>query len=151
MKVIAIDPGERVGWATFEVRPAAPEGGPAELVVVNHGISFLKDFALTFHKKAKDYDVMVYETWRLRAAMASKFAGNDFPTVQLIGMLKLSCWLNPSIKVVSQGPNVKSTADRTMPDDLRQRIAALPAAHDDSHDGDALRHGWHWFWTKYVN
>lgn len=150
MKVLAIDPGERVGWATFEVAAQSPEGGPPELTVVNHGIAFLKDFALKYMKVVKDYDVVVYETFRLRPTSAKAMIGNDFPVVQLIGMVKLGAWLHPQVKLVSQGPVIKHTADKTMPDEIRKRIEGLPANHDDSHDGDALRHGWHWYWSRYV-
>jgi len=159
MRVLAIDPGERVGWAHGDVY-VPPKGGlrgqmvgndgSPDLRVTGHGISFLKDFALKLHEVASTYDVIVYETWRLRADKARAFIGNDFQSSQLIGMVRMCAWLNPRVTLISQGPGVKSTADRSMPEWLRAKIAALPAAHDDSHDGDALRHLWHYFWERYV-
>lgn len=152
MRVLAIDPGERVGWAVGEVSEDKRDalGGP-ELVVFNHGISSLKDFALKLHEVAGDYDVIVFEDYRISAAKLRAHTGSNVPTIQLIGMIRLCAWLNPKVKLVTQYNTQKKTADRTMPEWLRERIAGLPAAHDDAHDGDALRHLWFWFWTNYVN
>lgn len=145
-RVLALDPGERVGWAHGTISPVGLE-------VTGHGISVLKDMALAVHARASEYDVLIYETWRLRPAMAKKFAGNDFPSVQFIGMVRLAAWLTPGLKLVSQGPSIKATADRVIPahySDIAEKIAALPKAHDDSHDGDALRHLAYYHFDRYL-
>lgn len=143
MKILAIDPGERVGWAVGEVDT---NGYAERLDVCQHGITALKPFALKLFEAIGGYDVVVYETYRISANHIKHHIGSDVPTLQLIGMIRAAAWLNPQVKLVGQGPATKKTADKTMPDDLRERIAGLPAAHDDSHDGDALRHLWHWHW-----
>lgn len=162
MRILALDPGERVGWAVAEcddellvpwhiseeVTVAAPE-----LRIVNHGISFLKDMALAVHDRAFSYNHVVYETWRLQANKARTFAGSDFPSVQFIGMVRMACWLNPTVTIHSQSPSTKSTADRVIPllyPDIDGRIKAAPAAHDDSHDTDALRHLAYWHYRRFI-
>ncbi len=147
MRILAVDPGERVGWAVGEV--AGPVGGQL-LRVENHGISFLKDFAVKLGQVFHEYDVVIYETFRLRANVARKFAGNDMQTSQLIGIIRYLGWINPQVKVVGQGPAVKATADKTMPSNIQSIIDKAPKNHDDSHDTDALRHLWFWFWERYV-
>src|SRR4051812_11884394 len=68
LHVIALDPGERVGWARARVNP---DGTWDDMT---HGITALKDMALALHKNVTKYDVVIYETWRLRADEARKFA-----------------------------------------------------------------------------
>ena len=152
MKALAIDPGERVGWARGEVLGAGTESGKQlfHLEIRDHGITKLWPFAVKLGKVFADYDVVIYETWRLRATMAKKFIGNDFQPVQLIGVIRYLHHIHPHVKLVSQGPAIKSTAEKTVPPDLRARLDALPKAHDECHDYDALLHLHHWFWKRYV-
>lgn len=169
MKALAIDPGERVGWARGEVvdgvrmmrgtNACSPHIGELETIptepckllrVEDHGITKLWPFAVKLGKVFADYDVVIYETWRLRATMAKKFIGNDFQPVQLIGVIRYLHHIHPHVKLVSQGPAIKSTAEKTVPPDLRARLDALPKAHDECHDYDALLHLHHWFWKRYV-
>lgn len=150
MRVLAIDPGERVGYATGEIVDDPVKPGAKTLRVTGHGISFLKDFALKLHEVAGGYDVIVYETWRLRAALANRFAGSDFPAVQLVGMIRLCAWVNPNVKLVGQGPAIKSTALKTVGPDIKRILDGLPKAHDDAHDGDALMHLHYYFWSKHL-
>lgn len=149
MRILAIDPGERVGWATGHVVADLADGS-TRIGVLNHGITALKPFAVKLGTSFAGYDVVVYETFRLRANVARKFAGNDMQTSQLIGVIRYLSWLHPHVKLVGQGPAIKSTAEKTLPDDIQAIIAGLPKAHDDSHDGDALLHLWHWYWSKYI-
>lgn len=163
MRILALDPGERVGWAVgevdedeFTVLPNTDNLAVPALKVVNHGISELKPMALAAYRSVKDddkYDVVIYETFKLSGAKARFLVGSEFPTVQFIGMVRLACWLNPRVKVVSQSPAMKSTADKVIPAfyaDINQRIADAPKAHDESHDTDALRHLAKWHWDTYV-
>ncbi len=144
MRVLAIDPGERVGWAHGKVV------GDDRLEITGHGISHLKDFALKLHEVTPEYDVIVFETFRLRATAAKKLIGNDFQTSQLIGAIRLCAWLHPQVKLVGQGPNVKATALKTCNAEIRDVLDGLPQAHDDAHDGDALLHLWHFYWERFV-
>jgi hypothetical protein len=143
VKILAIDPGERVGWATGEVLDG-------ELTVKTHGITALRDFAIKLAESFGNYDVVVYETWRLTQKGARVSIGSDMQSSQLVGMIRLLAWLNPKVKLVSQPPAAKSTAERTLPEWLREKIAKLPKAHDDAHDGDALLHIWKFYWERFV-
>lgn len=164
MKVLWIDPGEKVGWAHAAVKNAvwvgtpAPEGGvkisdkPAELKVTGHGISHLKDFALKLHEVAGDYDLIGYERYRISGAHVRRHVGSDVPTLQLIGMIRLCAWVG-GVKIVEQDPGKMATADKVIPvnfPDIQRRLDELPKTHDEAHDGSALRHLAYWFWKEYV-
>lgn len=142
MKILAVDPGERVGWATGEL-----DGD--NLTIGAHGITALWPFALKLSQRVDTYDVVIYETWRLRRDMASKFIGNDFQTVQLIGVIRFLAMRTNTVQLVSQGPAIKSTAEKTAPPSLRARLDSLPKAHDECHDYDALLHLHYWHWKRY--
>jgi hypothetical protein len=166
MKILAIDPGERVGWATGEILWLGPDGKhygeyaklPQEfdnelkrdLVVRQHGITALKPFALKLDEVFADYDVIVYERFVLASGKAKELAGSDMQTSQLIGMIRLNGWRHPQVKLVAQWPANMATAEKSAPPWLREILDGLPKAHDDSHDGSALLHLWYWFWKRYV-
>lgn len=134
--VLAIDPGERVGWATGEV----DEG----LEVADHGVAPLRDFAIKLGESVSKYDVVIYETWRLRADVARKMVGNDFQPSQLIGIIRYLGWITPGVKLVSQGPQIKRTALKTMPIQIHRRMHLS----SEQHDQDALMHLWYYAWKQ---
>lgn len=155
MRVLALDPGERVGWARADV---AEDGTWSEL---RHGITPLKDMALAVYRaleteppdiegdglpaKLPEYDVLVVEDWRLRAEKAKSFVGSSFPAVQFIGMVRLCAWRS-GCKLVMQGPALKTTADKTLArlwPEMYEKVTQS-ISHDDGHDLDAIRHLWVW-------
>lgn len=149
MKVLAIDPGERVGWAHGRAAPLANDPDPrygGAFEVTGQGVTPLQDFALKLHEVFGDYDVVVYETWRLYPGMAKAMVGNDMQPSQLVGMIRLCGWLNPKTRLVSQGANIKNTALKTMPAWLTERMEKS----SEQHDQDALMHLWHFHWTKHI-
>lgn len=139
-RVLAVDPGERTGWARALINTET-----GELTEISQGVSPLKDFALALHKRIDTYDTLVYEVWRLYPHKAKKLVGNDMQPSQLVGMIRLCAWLHPKVKLVSQGARIKKVADATMPDELKQRMSLS----SEEHDQDALRHLWHYAWSKY--
>lgn len=141
--VLATDPGERVGWAraTFE-----DDGTWHDL---EHGITPLKDMALAIDKNIHKYDVLVFETWKLRPGTARAFIGSDFPSIQFIGMQRLSAW-REGVILVPQDPVIKSTADKVAPPEIQEIIAREPGKHDDGHNIDALRHLFFYHWEEYI-
>lgn len=154
MRVLFLDPGEKVGWAHATVTPAplGSEGSPPALEITGHGITALKDFAIKLHEVAGEYDLIGYETWRLSAEHARKFIGNDFQPVQFIGMVRLCAWVN-NVRLVSKPPKCKDNALLSVhahPQGAQvvEILDRLPKSHDDAHDGDALLHLWHWYWEK---
>lgn len=153
MKVLVVDPGERVGWCHAEIIVPDPRSttqfAPC-LRVTGHGISTLKDFGLKVTEVYDNYDVVIYETWRLRADIARKMVGNDMQSSQLIGMVRLSSWQNPHVKLVAQGPAVMKTGDKVATPAVRAILDRLPKAHDESHDRSALLHLSYWYWKHYA-
>lgn len=135
MRILALDPGERTGWA-------AGTWDGEELTDVTQGVAALKDMALALEKNIHKYDVVVYETWRLYPHMAKKLVGNDMQPSQMVGMIRLLSWLHPSVKLKSFGADVKNTALKTIPQSLKRRLARC----SEEHDKDALLLLWHYCW-----
>jgi hypothetical protein len=138
-RVLVIDPGDRTGWALAHV-------ADGEIIDVRHGVTPLKDFAVTLYDRLGDNDVVVYETWRLVAGKARQMAGNDMQASQLIGMIRLLCWKHPKVTLVSLEPGVKKTGRKVMPQKLRDRLQHS----SEEHDKDALDLLSYWWWQKYV-
>jgi hypothetical protein len=118
--------------------------------VTGHGITPLKDMALALAKNIGKYDTVIYETWRLYAHKAKYLIGGDMQSSQFIGMVRLLAWLNPSVKLVSQGANCMTTGDKVATPAIREILNNLPKSHDESHDGSALRHLSYYYFQKYV-
>lgn len=140
-RVLAIDPGHRVGWAAGTVNP----GGL--VTEVTHGITELKPFAIRLLRVAPEYDVIVYENFKLRRDKALELAGSTLPTVQLIGMIRLAAWQH-NVKIVDYAPTAKKTALKSLAPNLREIWDAMPTKHDDAHDGDAVLHLHHYAWSN---
>jgi hypothetical protein len=138
-RVLVIDPGERTGWASALIRDG-------EIVEVDQGVHPLKDFALGLADGIHKYDTVVYETWRLFEDKAKDFIGNDFQPVQLIGMIRLLCWLNPTIEVVTKPPKCKSYGRTVMPEILSRRLEHST----EEHDKDALDLLSHYWFVRYA-
>lgn len=153
--VIAIDPGEKVGWATAE---ANADG----LTVLEYGISTLKEFALAFATSQTDYEYVIYEEYRVQGgARARANIGSTVPTLQLVGMIRLSCWCK-QIKhddghpyIISQTPGDMHKGAGVAPEivdrEMLQTIhAAMSGPHDDGHHGSALLHLCCWYFNTYM-
>lgn len=143
-EVLAVDPGERVGWARASITPTG------EWIDMRHGITPLKDFAMALAQQAPAYDVVVVEDWRLQPNKAHSFIGSSFPSVQFVGMVKLLTWVNPHVKLVTQQPSERNLANKPMKA-LRPDLYDLvtkPISHDDGHDQDALKHLFYWTWRN---
>ena len=123
---------------------------PNNLKVESHGIAHLRDFALKLHERINDYDVIVYESFRIYPAAAKHLIGSDVPTAQLVGMIRLLGWLSGT-ELVSQGANRKKVAEQTAPDWLLREIEKLPKTHDEAHDGDALLHLWQYYFAEHFD
>lgn len=137
--VLAIDPGERVGWATGSL-------DHAEFKVVEQGVHGLRDFAIALGKNINKYDTLVYEAWRLYPNAGKAMIGNDMQPSQLVGIIRYLGWINPTVRVVTQGATIKKTALKTMPEDVTARFKRST----EQHDKDAVMHLWHYYWLNYV-
>jgi hypothetical protein len=159
MRILAVDPGERVGWCTGTItEPGAHPPYGVTLEVTAHGIAFLKDAAMQVYKAVvleDRIDVVVYETFILTARGGKTMVGSDLQTAQFVGMVRMAAWLNPRVQLVAQGTGAMRAADkswRTHPSGaiMKERWDNLPKAHDESHDGSAMRHLWTYFFERYV-
>jgi len=155
--ILAIDPGEQVGWATAIISRRLPdEPKRYALRVESHGITPLKDFAIKLHEAAGKYDTIVYEPYRVEMGKRGRSANanSTVPTLQLVGMIRLCAWLNPKVKLVSSGTNRKSTGRKVaaalFPEISAKIEEALASSHDSGHDGDALMHLVAYFHEVYV-
>jgi hypothetical protein len=159
IRVLAIDPGERVGWAAGNCILDTSQDPDTRLDITAHGILFLKDAALQIHNAVvveDRIDVLIYESFILTRKGAQVMVGSDLQTAQLVGMCRLAAWLNPRVKLIEQRPAAMSSARKSLTGphpsaaDVQERIRKLPKSHDDSHDGSALLHLWHYFFERYV-
>lgn len=140
IQILAIDPGEKVGWAHGEVVGST-------LCVIDHGIATLKHLAVALAGRPApvavaaldQYDIVIYEQWRLAAYAAKALIGSDMQTSQLIGMIRLLGWLH-DVKLVSQAPGDMEIGERCAPPTVTAILGTLPKSHDESHDGSALKH-----------
>lgn len=148
MKVLAIDPGERVGWAVADVLEVASEREGMEWTLYprNRGVTPLKDFAMKLGEVIGDYDVVIYETFRLRANMNKAMIGNEFLPSQLIGMIRYLGWHNPSVKMVQLAPSMKQRTEKSFPRYLQEWIKNST----EEHDKDSVQLLWAWFFKEYV-
>lgn len=130
-RVIAIDPGEATGWATGRI-------GDGTLQLDKVGHSPWKQFAMTYAHTMIDgkdpFQVVIYESWRLRADVAKSMIGADFTASQCIGIIKLGAWWQNAI-LVTQEPSYKNVIDRQM-----GGTGYLPARDGVEHERDAVRH-----------
>jgi hypothetical protein len=155
VRVLALDPGEKVGWARADIDDAGAWSD------VRHGITPLRDMAIAVHDSlvdphhrggvcASEYDVVVIEDWALFPDMAKKLVGSRFPSVQFIGAVKLACWVSGTKLVVYQPAQKKATlaAMKKLNPELHE-LCTRPIRHDDGHDQDALIHLFRYTWLRY--
>lgn len=130
-RAIAIDPGEMTGWVTARI-------GEGSLTLDKVGHTPWKEFSLTYARAMIDggdpFQVVIYESWRLRADVAKSMIGSDFTASQCIGVIKLGAWWQNAI-IVTQEPMHKNVIDRQM-----GGTEYLPARDGVEHERDAVRH-----------
>lgn len=167
-RVLALDPGDRVGWARVDIDEETGEWSN-----LRHGITELKPMALAVDRalavgdgweqadddlNAIGYDVVVCEEWKLYASHAKTMIGSEIPSAQFIGMVKLACW-KAGVPLVMQGarlvnsnrPGVLAPAEASMRK-LRPELYEFvmqPGAHDDQHDLVAIKHLWAYTFAKF--
>lgn len=146
MRLLALDPGQKVGWARCDVTKA---GKTSNLVT---GITPHKEMAMRVGDVYKTYDAVIMESWRLSAVHAKHLIGSSFPEVQFIGAVRYISWQHPKVKLVDQAPAVKSTALKTskLLHPQWHELMTAPGAHDDTHDQDAIMHLWHYIFVNLV-
>lgn len=154
-RVIALDPGERTGWASALVS----ENRISEL---QHGVLPQKEMAFQLAEwqavgpigkddyppeaSERAFDVIVWETWRPRPKAGSMawIQGDALLSAQHVGQIRFIGWLSGA-KLVGHGPEKKTVALASMTGVLRARMEDCP----EQHDADALLHLWLYAWTNW--
>lgn len=145
-RIIAIDPGEMTGWAIGKVYDSWTDDvngkeRPASLLVEQYGYDPWKGFVMNFAnvmEGGNPFDIVVYESFRIRATAAKALTGSDVPTAQCIGAIKLSAWRSGA-GIVTSEPSNKPVIDRQM-----GGTDYLPRRDQVEHYRDAVRHI-HWY------
>jgi hypothetical protein len=127
-RVLAVDPGETVGWATFE-----------ELDLQNAGqfpIGNLEDLD-TFVTDTRP-DVMVIENYRVYASRAAQHVGSEVNTAQYIGILKFLGGMYQIPVTLQMAHQAKGwVSDKRLHD-----LGLFQTGK--RHANDAIRHGVYW-------
>lgn len=142
--VLAIDPGEKCGWAHGGIDRAS------RLHVLDHGIEHWKPFVMRLEQDIHEFDVVIYERFRLQAWAANALIGNDMQTSQCIGAIRSAGWRH-SVKLLAQDPKDYKHGWTVAPPTVRAILDILPKSHDESHDGPALGHLAHYWFKCYFD
>jgi hypothetical protein len=152
MRVIWIDPGETVGWATAEVTPLTKT-----LRVLDYGNTKMKRFCLALLDGARKYDIIGFETYTIRPDSFRIHVGSTVPTIQCVGAIRLAAWAaqrwfhgEPGPKIVEQDPNKQSkgrgAAKLYFDAEVQESIHWADAnKHDEGHYASALLHLAAWY------
>jgi len=149
--ILALDPGEKVGWNTAHVEH--DRGGANTLHIDKYGILRMKTAGVgLFDPESELYvpavDVLIFERWVLTAKGAQDNIGLEMESSQFVGMVRLAAWLtNGQTTLKGQLPKDMNTARLVLQDRGRADynviagiIEAAPARHDDSHYVSSILH-----------
>lgn len=157
LRVLAVDPGARIGWATSIIHP-----DPARLNITGYGILRLKDAGLALEDPGSklyvpNFDVVIFETWILTSKGARDAIGSEMESSQFIGMVRSAVWRTKGrTQIVRSLPKRKTDARLYLRNDhpdyegIQAIIDAAPARHDDAHYEDALLHTVAYFHKEFV-
>ena len=137
-RIIAIDPGDQTGYAIGVLGPGH------KFEVHDWGYTDWKTFVINYDKVMlgeKPFDIVVYESWRLRATAAKQKTGSTFPEIQCIGCIKLGAWRNKATLFTTE-PAYKPVVDGWM-----GGTEYLPGRDGAEHARDAMRH-LYWYAIK---
>ncbi|MCW0193379.1 MAG: hypothetical protein OJJ55_19015 [Rhodococcus sp.] len=142
-RIIAIDPGEMTGWAIGRIQTYECDSDePKQLLCEQFGYDPWKKFVMnldTVQLGDSPFDIIVYESFRIRSTAAKALIGSDVPTAQCIGAIKLAAWRSGA-KLVTSEPSNKPVIDRQM----GGAEEYLPKRDQVEHYRDAVRH-LHWY------
>ncbi len=122
---LALDPGTHTGWATWD------EQGTIITMGTTHSDDELIEFLDSLPSTIK---VVIYEDFTLWEHKAVQQRGSKMPASKAIGIIKTFAkkW---KAKIVSQSPNIKSTAEKWT------GVSTKRMAKAKTHVLDAFNHG----------
>lgn len=138
--VLALDPGETVGWAKGWYLPNAKDAATSHSLI-DHGYTPWRQFCKALHADVmnedniRQFDVFVYETFRLYADKADEQIGSTFPTAQCVGCI----WLCSQVGVHKANLRDQGAAIKNVIDARMGGTGYLPKS-DVEHNRDAIRH-----------
>lgn len=145
-RVIALDPGERTGWATATMDRDL-------LVFHDYGAEKRRDMALRLlHEQCQGkplFDVMVWEAWIPRADDTGSMEwikGNKLLSVRHVGHFELIAW-ESGTKTKEYGANLKKTFQASMP----PQLVELQRGASEQHPKDAIMHLYGYFFENWFS
>lgn len=156
-RVLAIDPGERVGWCHAEIDYRGKDGiaqPKYKLNVTGHGITELMPFAVKLAEVIGNYDKVIYEVYKISGEKGKlrEHIGSEVPTLQFIGMVRILARLS-GVPTVRQTLTHRETGFKRAAEwcpQVQEILDRMPKTHDDAHDGDALAHLAYYYTERYL-
>lgn len=134
LRVLAFDPGETTGHAYFSSCELV-ECGQLEPLEGTRQPDLMAAYKLVVNR---DPDVIIYERFGLYESKAVQQIGSTFPTVEVIGVIKLGALRLDGTEVISYPA---ATAKSFFTDARLKDMGLLPEyAHKNRHAADAIRH-----------
>lgn len=127
--IIAFDPGKTTGIAMLD----------SDYHIRTMITDSLTEIWLLLHEH--NPSIIIYESFVLYAHKASAQIGNDFPSAQVIGVLKLYAELNNVVLYAQPAASAK----QLISDQALQRLGSYPIS---THARDAKRHLCYWLITS---
>lgn len=146
--VIALDPGERTGWATanmskdhFEFIDYGAENRKVLAQALAH-----KQFTIEGDEPHRTYDVLVWETWKPHRQNGSMdwIEGDNLLSARHIGHFELIAWLSGA-KTKEYPPSQKDHFQASMP----PQLVELQRGASEQHPKDAIMHLWGYFFENW--
>lgn len=159
--VIALDPGERTGWASARM-------GPDQIEITGYGTLPRREMALhlaasqavaslsvpeefaAVAARTRLYDRMVWESWSPRPDKTTGsmewIKGDKLLSARHVGHFELIAWLS-GCETREYGPDRKTGFQLTMP----PQIVAIQREQSEQHPKDALMHLWGDFYVNYFS
>ena len=148
MRILALDPGVTVGWATGTLH--LPSKGVEGVADLEYGTTPMKEFMIHYSSRLREeeppYDVIVYESWLLRRKEALSLVGSDLPSSQVIGVIRNEVWMANRRPIRPIGLHRQHPQDKRSIDAHMGGTAYLPKS-DVDHARDAIRHLYYYAWS----
>jgi len=131
-RLLAIDPGETIGWAYFEKEKLVTWGKEATKAEFGNAVNWVVDIFAEYMPEA-----LVMEDYRIYKWKTEQHAWSDVYTLRVIGALEFWCHRN-------NVPYDKQTAQIAKQFCTDDKLKAWAPGVTGAHSKDAVRHGLYW-------